>query len=151
MENDIAFDFKQLSIAYFNDNPTANRLRKQLIQNNVGINTENQGNLETIFFSDENIDLINKGLIYRVYVNTDKQYKIAPQSKRNLTIAMRYIFIYEAKYLPFNIAKQIRELNCKVIDSILPTIITEITQRVQYINYINEPRQINSLPQNTSK
>lgn len=149
--NNIDFDLKQLPIAYFNDNPKANGLRKQLIANNVGIDYENQTNLEKIFFSDENIAVINKGIIYNIFTKTKGQYKIAEQSTRNLTIVMRYVFINEARYLPFDIPKQIRELNCRVIDNVVPKIITEITQRTEYLRFISTPRIINELPKSSNR
>jgi hypothetical protein len=71
--------------------------------------------LEDLFFSDENIDIINKQLILSVWKKSNKQYKINFQEKNKLIVVMRYIFIEYAKHLPYNITQQINELNCIVV------------------------------------
>jgi len=145
------FDFHEMPIAYFSDNKKSNILRTQLIKNQVMISECHQGNLETIFFSDENIDLINKQLILAVYNNSNKQILIQKQSNDSLIIIMRYIFIEYARHMPYDIMNQIKELNCKVINEILPNIITNVTQKIEYLNKINCPRQLLSLPINVNK
>ena len=145
------FDFHEMPQAFFCDNNDANMLRSQLIKNQVRISECEQGNLETIFFSEENIDLINKQLILSVYYNSNKQFKIQNQSTDNLIIIMRYIFIEYARHLPYDILKQIKELNNRVVDEIVPTIITNINQKIDYLKEINNPRQLLELPQNVHK
>ena len=144
------FDFQDMPIAFFNDNVKANELRTQVIKNQVRISECEQGDLSTTFFSEENMDLINKQLILSVYKKTNGQYKIANQSKQSLEIVMRYVFLEHARHLPYDIAGQIRELNCRVVGEILPGIITLITQRVEYLKTINEPRQLVELPKNVN-
>ena len=76
------FDIQDLPIAYFNDNIKANNLRMQVIKNQVKISECGQSDLENTFFSDENLDLINKQLILSVFKHTNGQYKIEPQTKQ---------------------------------------------------------------------
>jgi hypothetical protein len=142
----MTFNIQELPIAYFNDNYNANKLRTQVIKNQVRISECGQGDLENTFFSNENLDLINKQLILSVFKHTHGQYKIAPQSVQSLTIILRYVFLEHARHLPYNITEQIQELNNKVVCEILPNIITQITQRTEYLKTINEPRQMLSLP-----
>jgi hypothetical protein len=78
------FDFHDLPVAFFSDNIKANEMRNQVIKNQVRISECEQGDLENTFFSDENIELINKQLILKVFKKT--QIKITPQSKNDLTI-----------------------------------------------------------------
>lgn len=144
------FDFQDMPIAFFNDNVQANALRTQVIKNQVRISECEQGDLPNTFFSTENMELINKQLILTVYKKTNGQYKIANQSNQSLEIVMRYVFIEHAKHLPYDIAGQIRELNCRVVGEILPGIITQITQRVEYLKTINEPRKLIELPKNVN-
>lgn len=144
------FDFSDMPIAYFNDNVQANELRKQVIKNQVRISECEQRDLSNTFFSDENFELINKQLILSVYKKTNGQFKIGNQSKQSLEIVMRYVFLEHARHLPYDIAGQIRELNCRVVGEILPGIITQVTQRVEYIKTINEPRQLLELPKNVN-
>ena len=137
--------------AFFCDNPKSNAVRNELIKNQVRINECYQGDLEDIFFSDENISLINKQLIISVYNKSNKQIKISEQSKESLIIVMRYVFLEHARHLPYNIGEQIRELNCQVVGEILPKIITEARQRIDYLDEINNPRKVLPLPINVHK
>lgn len=144
------FDMQEMPIAFFCNNTKADKLRNELIKNQVRISECEQNDLENYFFSNENIDLINKQLIMKVFKETKGEFKISPQKHENLIIVMRYTFLEYARHLPYDITNQIRELNCIVIGQILPNIITQITQRKEYLRVINEPRQILSLPINVS-
>jgi hypothetical protein len=145
-----AFDFRDMPQAYFCENKKANELRGQLIRNETRVLESAQGNLEKTFFSQENMMLINKQLIYLVWKNTDGLYKISNQSDESLIIVMRYIFIEHSRHLPYDIPGQIKELNDRVINEVLPLIITNATQRVGYLKYIENPMQVLPLPKNTS-
>jgi hypothetical protein len=145
------FDFHEMPQAFFCDNNNANNLRKQLIKNQVRISECKQGNLENIFFSNDNMDLINKQLIMAVYNKSNKQFKINYQSSDKLLIVMRYVFIEYARHLPYDIMKQVKDLNCRVVSEILPNIITNITQNINYLKEINQPRQLLELPKNVNK
>jgi hypothetical protein len=145
------FDFHEMPNAFLCDNQNSNELRSQLIKNQVRIPEDDQTDLETVFFSDENIKLINKQLILTVYSISNKEFKIMEQSKDNLIIVMRYVFIEYARHLPNNITKQIMTLNGKVINEILPMIITNINQKLNYLKEINTPRNLLPLPENVTK
>lgn len=148
MNNKPSFDMQQLPAAYFCDNSKADNLRNQLIKNQVRINEEEIGLLEKIFFSDDNIILINKQIVLSVYDKTN--IKIPFQSNSSLIIVMRYIFLEYARHLPFDISNQINELNCHVVSDILPNILTNVNQRIDYLKEINNPREILSLPINVN-
>jgi hypothetical protein len=66
---------------------------------------------------------------------------------------MQCIFIDHSLNLPTNVKEQIINLNCRVVNDILPKILTELNQRIDYLNKINNPRKLLSLPENvkTSK
>lgn len=144
------FDIQEMHIAYFNDNVQADMLRKEVIKKQVRISECEQGDLENTFFSNDNITLINKQLIISVFKKTNGEYKIANQSAESLMIVMRYVFLEHARHLPYDIAGQIRELNCRVVGEILPNVITQISQRVEYLKTINEPRKLIPLPTNVN-
>jgi len=143
------FLVNELPSAYFCDNEKSNELRTELIKNQVRISENNQSNLENLFFCDKNINLINKLLIILVFKASKGLYKISEQSKPNLLIVMRYMFLEHAKHLPFNISKQIYELNKMVVLDILPNVMTNIKQKLDYLKEINNPRQVLPLPINT--
>ena len=137
--------------SYYNDNNNSTELQKQFIKNQLKRPECNINDLELIYFSDENIELINKQLILSVYKNSNKTYKIGNQSTIALTIVMRYIFIEFSKNLLFDIKNQIKELNCRVINELVPKILTEVSQRINYLKEINAPRKILEYPVNVHK
>lgn len=145
------FSLIDIPTAFFCDNPKANATRNEMIKNQVRVNECEQGDLEEVFFSDENISLINKQLIMLVYKKTNGQIKITEQSKASLIIVMRYIYLEYSRHLPYDVPGQIRELNCRVVGEIFPKIITEATQRIAYLDEINNPRKLIPLPINVHK
>ena len=134
----------------FQENPSANQMRSQMIKNQIRINECAQGPLEETFFSDRNIQLINKNLINIVLKKTNGLYRIAEQSSQSLTIVMRYIFIEYARFLPYDIPGQIKELNDRVLDEILPGVISNAEQKIGYLKDIENPLRVIALPMNTS-
>lgn len=150
MDKKPKYGLHELPAAYFCDNMKASAMRNEMIKNQVRINECEQGNLETTFFSDENIELINKQLILGVFKKTNGKIKIPPQSNSSLIIVMRYVFLEFARHLPYDIMGQIKDLNCMVVSEILPNIITNVNQRIDYLKEIENPRKILELPKNVS-
>jgi hypothetical protein len=128
------------------DNPSANGIRRQLIKNVMKLNECDIGRLSEVFFSNENIEIINRMIILSVFRRT--KIKIKNQSVESLIIVMKYVFESYARHLPYNIKKQIMELNKIVLCETLPLILTEVTQRYKYLEEITKPREINPLPKN---
>jgi hypothetical protein len=147
------FDIKQLPIAYFNENKSSEELRDQFIKNTIRQSEECISDLAKYFFGDCNIELINKQIVLKVYNLTNKKYFIGFQSKENLLIVMRYIWIEYSKNLDFKIKEQITELNNMVVKDILPNIITNIEQHYGYIKDYqareNSKFKVNDLPVST--
>lgn len=144
-----SFDFEQMPNAYFSDNAKGKELRKYLVKNQLKLSECNIGDLETAFFSKENIDLINKQLIMSVYNKTNKQFLICPQAESNLIVVMRYVFIEYSRNLPFDIPGQIKDLNCRVVGEILPTVISNVDQKIGYLRDISTQPVGPPLPINT--
>ena len=69
--------------------------------------------LEKVFFSPQNIDLIQKQLIMNIFNESKKKYLIPYQNKDSILIVMKYIFNFYAQHLPFKIKDQVTELNNK--------------------------------------
>ena len=166
--NKIFFDYHELPGAYLSDNPKSDKLREQLekISSPFFTNHSNQDelkkqlitnqvgscpnlSLDNIFFSNENINIINNKLIFIVYKIS--KIKIVKQSIEALLIVMRYVYINYAKHLPFNINGQVSELNKLVLKEILPNLMTNINQKLDYLEYINKRPQLLDLPQSTNK
>jgi len=136
-----------IPVGFFQDyNPNIQEIRSQLIKNIIKINPNEESKLETLFFSDENINIINKQLVLSVWKKSNKQYKISFQDKEKLIIVMQYIFINNAKHLPYNIKNQLYELNCLTINDILSTIISNFEQKLGYLKDIEKRGELPPLP-----
>jgi len=143
------YNFEEFPVGYFSDNKKGQALRKQLIKNELKMSQEEIGALETTFFSKENIEIINRQLILRVYQKTNKKFLICRQKENDLIIVMRYVFIEHSRNLPYDIEGQIKNLNCIVVGEILPTVITNVDQKIGYLRDISTQPVGPPLPINT--
>ena len=141
--------FEFLPSVFFCDNDKSTTMRNEMIKNQVRVSECFQGSLEETFFSEENIDIINKQLILAIFKRTKGEIKISKQSPSSLIIVMRYVFLEYARHLPYDIEGQLRELNCKVITEILPNILTNVNQRIDYLKEIQNPRKLLPIAVNT--
>ncbi len=115
----------------FDEVNKSNHFQKTAISHMIQ-NTE----LSNIFFSQNNIDALQQGIRYLVWKNSNGKHKIGNQSETQLQIIMRGIFLQYSKNLSYNIIEQVKELNQKVLDFIIPQILLEIDQYNYYINDI---------------
>jgi len=88
--------------------------------------------LSQVYFSAENIQIIQNGLRAGVYKKSDNKFVIAPQNMDTLKIIMRSIYLQYAEHLPTNITGQVERLNGLVLDYAIPTVYNEA---VGYMNY----------------
>jgi hypothetical protein len=93
-----------------------------------------------LFFSKENKDIIQQGIINSVYNMSEGEYKIGRQSEQELIIVMRSMYFQHSKNLNFNIKEQVKELNTLVIRWCVDEIIKNIRQ------YIGYKKSISTLP-----
>lgn len=107
-------------------------------------------NIQDIFFTNQNIDLIQKQLILSIYKNSNKKYVIPYQNNNSILIVMKYIFNEQARHLPYNIKQQITTLNNYVVNELTPMIIKNIDAKEKYLNDINSPPPLNDLPINVN-
>lgn len=110
-------------------------------------NTFKDNDTETVrnlFFSAQNIDIVQKQLIMHIYRVSKKTFLIPRQIDDNMLQAMKYIYYEYGSNIPFNITDQIRDLNSKVIDLVSPRMLTFLQQYVGYINDINTYRPIDN-------
>lgn len=91
--------------------------------------------LNQLFFCRANMEEIQAGIKYNVYIKTEKKHIIDKQSEVELEIIMRSIYLQHSPNLPNNIKEQIRYLNQLVVDWCVETIIPEI---YQYYGYLKE-------------
>lgn len=88
--------------------------------------------LSDVFFSAENINILQDGIRYRVWVESDKQFVIGRQSDTELKIVMRSIYFQHAKHQSTNMIEQVRELNAKVLDWVVPEVLSNVRQFETY-------------------
>jgi hypothetical protein len=107
--------------------------------------------LSTEYFSKENMKRIQKKIKQRVYEATNKKFKLTEdQDEMDLLIVMRAVFLDEGKNLPHKIISQVKILNNKTLDYLMPDLLTNLQQQVAYIKEINNPIQPHNVPLNVS-
>ncbi len=90
-----------------------------------------KNDVNSVFFSKENIDALQHGIRYSVFRETKKI--IGNQNETELMVIMRSVYLQYAKNLPNDIIPQIRELNSRVLDYVVPKISVELNQYQTYI------------------
>lgn len=106
--------------------------------------------LNKVFFSKENLDLIQNMIRYNVYQKSTKQYVIGRQSDIEIQVIMRSIFLQHSPNLNYNIRQQVKYLNEMVTDWCVPKIIAEVEQYIGYVNDVEKLPMPIDLPQNLS-
>jgi hypothetical protein len=95
------------------------------------------------FFSKQNIDIIQEGIIEKIYSESGNQYRISRQSDMQLQIIMRSIYLKYAKNATdILLSTQVNALNQKTINSAAETILPNILQYIGYRRDIGKPREI---------
>lgn len=95
------------------------------------------GNLEwnvlaQVYFSAENIQIIQNGLRAGVYRMSEGKLNVPPQNIDTLKIIMRSTYLQHAKHLPNDITGQVAELNSIVLDYAVPSVYNEAVGYMKY-------------------
>lgn len=92
------------------------------------------------FFTKENMRLLQKQIKDVIRRKTHgKVIMECDQDESDLLVAMRNIYVTEGRFLPDNIDFQVERLNMRLINKIVPDMITQIKQSWGYQKLINEP------------
>ncbi len=83
-----------------------------------------------MFFSPQNIDILQEGIRYKVYKDTD--VVIGRQSDQELKIIMTSMFFRYARHVANDIVGQVRELNSHVINYAVKEVLTNLKQYIAY-------------------
>lgn len=93
-----------------------------------------------LFFSAENKKRIQKQIKREIYNRTNGQYKLSEdQDDADLLIAMKAVYEKNSRHLGKYPVRQVKDLNQKLVDSIVPDMITNIKQYYGYIKDITQP------------
>ena len=83
--------------------------------------------LSRAYFSDENINYLQKQLHDRVYERSCKQFDIGRQSDRELMIIMRSYYLTYARHVPGRQREEIHELNERVLEYAVPNVLGAVS------------------------
>ena len=132
---------------FLNSNPTKifHKVRRYDISN-----SDETCFVRKVFFSNQNMDIIQKQLIINVFKKSNKKYKIPFQNNNDIQIVMRYIYNFYGNNLDFKIKQQIIDLNKKVVDELTPSIIINLDSYYKYLKDSTTQPQLIDLPLNLS-
>ncbi len=123
---------------------------KQNFQVEALYGIQESSKLSHIFFSRQNLNVIQDMIRYQVYVKSNKKYVIDRQSDVTLEVIMRSIYLQHSPNLPNKIKEQVHYLNKLVTDWSVEQIIPEVEQYMGYLSEIEYMPIPIDLPQNIS-
>lgn len=107
--------------------------------------------LISMYFSNENVERIQSKIKKEISVRTKGKYVVdVDQDIEDLLIVMGHIMIEDGQFLLTKIVKQVKLLNQKVVDYVVPDMINEISQNYGYQQDINKPLQPIMRPMNVN-
>jgi hypothetical protein len=93
--------------------------------------------LSNVFFSRENIQILQNGIRAGVYHRSKGKFVIGPQDCDELKVVMRSVFLQNSKNLPNNITQQVQALNQMVLDYCIQQVYGEATGYLKYIDDVS--------------
>ena len=93
--------------------------------------------VSNVYFSADNIQIIQNGIRAGVYKKSNKRFIIGPQDLDTLKIIMRSIFLQHSSNLPTHITQQIIALNKLVTDYCIPQLCGECDAYTKYKNDVS--------------
>ena len=116
-----------------------------------------KGTIETsplgeLYFSEENINRLQEMIKYEVYERTKGKYLLqVNQNETDLLIVMRDVYLTDAVHSPYKIIHQVKVLNKKTIEKIVPDMISMIKQDEEYVKQLDRPIIPIPLPVNVNR
>ena len=104
--------------------------------------------LSRTFFSNDNVERLQRQIIQEVYRVSNKQ--IGKQSYQELQIIMKSMYLQYGRNLPTDIEEQVLVLNKYVIDECVRIIVPNVLQYNKYLEDITSPIPIMPRSQNVS-
>ena len=91
--------------------------------------------LSNLFFSMENVERLQAGIINGVKHKSHGKFNIGKQNYDTLNVIMRSIFLQKSKNRCSNLSQQVLDLNDEVLNYCIPQIYGEV---IGYINYTKD-------------
>lgn len=110
------------------------------LANTVLRGTMEDNEVSRLFFSGENIKRIQKKIKVEVYERSQGKFKLVEdQDESDLIVVMRAVYFDNCRNLEHNPIRQVKQLNDKVVEYIVPDMLTNIRQYYGYIRDISSP------------
>jgi hypothetical protein len=106
--------------------------------------------LSVLFFSKENIQVLQNAIKKGVHDRSNQQFSIGEQSCDELKIIMRSIFLQNAENLAFNINEQLLQLNNLVLEYAVKQIYNAAVSYLKYKRDVSNMYTIPNHPINSS-
>jgi len=90
--------------------------------------------LSQVYFSVENIRILQNGIRNGVYNRSNGQYVIGPQDCDSLKVIMRSVFLQHSENKKDNIKNQVTELNKIVLNYCIQQVFSEAQGYIKYIS-----------------
>jgi hypothetical protein len=143
---------KYTDIDNVNSNEKNNWATENSIQKSLLKSVYTPTPLGEVFFSPDNIKRLQNKIKKSIFIETKGKYKLqVDQNETDLLVVMRAVYIQDSYNAPYRIIHQVKELNEKVINRILPDMISNIKQNEEYLNVIDKPIDPIPLPVNVSR
>ena len=121
----------------FQDNGRQGNFNREAV---IGVHTNNP--LADVFFSQQNIDVLQDAIRYLVYKKSCGKYTISRQSDAELKLIMRAIYLQDGQHKQYDILGEVKQLNTQVLNYAVPRIVQEINMYMHYkkdIDRVPEP------------
>ncbi len=99
--------------------------------------TQEESPLSKQYFSAENINTLQLGIIEGVRNLSKNQYNIGYQSEDALKVIMRRIFLEHSMDLPDRVREQVNSLNLIVLEHCIPKVYGEVQSYYKYLEDIS--------------
>jgi hypothetical protein len=88
--------------------------------------------LSQVFFSAENVQILQNGMRAGVYEMSSREFTVGPQNVDTLKIVMRSIYLQFAEHREGDIKGQVERLNRLVLNYCIPTVFSEAVGYQKY-------------------
>lgn len=93
--------------------------------------------LSEVFFSKQNIQIVQNGLRAGIYHKSKGQYTIPPQDCDALKIIMRSIFLQHAANQKQDVTEQVNQLNQLVLNYCIQQVYSEAQGYIKYVSDVS--------------
>ena len=145
--NTTIFDIARSSLFLSKENPKNFDAIRQRALTNLSIDSP----LSKLFYSDTNVRRIQNMIKKEVYNRSNGKYKlVVDQNVKDIIIVMSGIYKENAVYVPNQIVRQVKYLNKKVVEEVIPGILINIGFQQKYLHDISNPIGVIPLPMNSN-